>query len=113
MNVDRRGVSRRRSTTRDRSRRVSTVSIVIVCASQPSVLWTGSGAITQLTVTFVMYQPFAPCVPKIIGVTVPKVGLGVSTRTRGQQKDDYAQGREKKSEQAVPGTLRALASPQV
>jgi hypothetical protein len=42
---------------------VLTVSVTIVCASQPSVVRYPSGWTTQLTVTLVTYQPFAPCVP--------------------------------------------------
>ena len=44
-------------------RSVLTVSVAIVRASQPSVDRYPSGWITQLTVTFVMYQPLAPWVP--------------------------------------------------
>ena len=41
------------------------------------------------------------------------LGRGASARARGQQEDDYTKAREKEPAQAVPGTLRALASPQV
>src|SRR5205823_1726506 len=61
---------------------VPRVSAVRVTASQPLVeMITDSGSTTdQLTVTLVVYQPFAPSVPKTWGVTTGGVG---SPRTVG------------------------------
>jgi len=55
---------------------VPVVSDVIVVASQPLVdRITDSGSTTvQLSVTFVVYQPFVPSVPKRTGVTCGGVG---------------------------------------
>jgi hypothetical protein len=52
------------------------VSVVSVVESQPRVSRiTDSGSSTlQFTVTFVTYQPFAPSVPVMIGVTTGGVG---------------------------------------
>ena len=52
------------------------VSDVIVVASQPLVdRITDSGSTTvQLRVTFVVYQPFVPSVPKMTGLTCGGVG---------------------------------------
>ena len=95
-------------------RSVLTVSVAMVRASQPSVVRYPSGWTTQLTVTLVTYQPLAPCVPYMIGVTVPTVGCaGRPLALAGSSEDDYTKAREKEPAQAVPGTLRALASPQV